>query len=113
MKYSNYTIWLLLVLCVSCSQEKKSIHKYFDFDGLIDDQVSQLSQRMRVLDKAADVSGNKSDSTFLPSDKGWQQELEIFRELEAINKPAFQQAYQVEDSLKDSKSNRSFTDCRA
>ena len=93
------------LLVVACSQEHKSNKKYFDFDGLIDDQVSQLSQRVRVLDKMADMSGVKSDSTFLPSSKGWESELEIFRELEIINRPAYQKIYTVEDGLEDTKSN--------
>jgi len=37
--------------------------------------------------------------------KGWETELEIFRELEKINKPAFRKAYTITDSLKDTKSN--------
>ena len=61
---------------------------------------------MRVLDKVADMGGLKSDTTFLPSGKGWESELEIFRELETINKPTYQKVYKVEDSMEDTKSNR-------
>lgn len=106
MKIDTFVRWALTVfLAAACSQEQKSTHKYFDFDRLIDDQISQLSQRMRVLDKEAAMSDVKSDSTFLPSGKGWESELEIFRELEIINKPAYQMAYKVEDPVEDTKSN--------
>ncbi len=93
------------LLVVACSQENKSNNKYFDFDGLIDDQISQLSQHMRVLGKIAEMSDGKSDTTFLPSRKGWASELEIFRELEILNRPTYQKVYKVEDSMEDSKSN--------
>ena len=106
MKTTTLLAWAITAfLAGACSQKKISADKYFDFDGLIDDQISQLSQRMRVLDKVADMGGLKSDTTFLPSGKGWESELEIFRELETINKPTYQKVYKVEDSMEDTKSN--------
>lgn len=106
MKTSPYGNWLLLFFfTVACSQDQKSTHIYFDFEGLIDDQINQLSQRCRVLDKMADMDGVKSDSTFLPSTKGWTTELEIFRELELINKPTYKDAYAITDPVEDTKSN--------
>ncbi len=97
--------FVALLFIAACSQEQKSNQKYFDFDRLIDDQISELSQRKRVLDKMADMEGSKSDTTFLPSSEGWYTELEIFRELENINKPAYRKAYSLTDSIKDTKSN--------
>ena len=95
----------LFFLAIACTQEQKSIQKYFDFDGLIDDQISQLSQRGRVLEKVAAMARDQTDSTFLPSVKGWESELEIFRDLEMINKPAYRDVYRIEDPLEDTKSN--------
>ncbi len=105
MKTVNRGRWLLLILLAGCSQEKKSTEKYFDFDGLIDNQISQLSQRMRVLEKITEMSGISSDTTFLPSVKGWGSELEIFRQLEIINKPIYREVYKVEDPVEDPNSN--------
>jgi hypothetical protein len=105
MKIINYVNCILIFLLAACSQEQKISEKYFDFDGLIDEQISQLSQRMRVLDKIAEMSGISSDTTFLPSVKGWGSELEIFRQLEIINKPIYRDVYRVEDPLEDPKSN--------
>jgi hypothetical protein len=96
---------LLLFIAAACSPEQTPTNKFFDFDGLVDEQISQLSQRMRVLDKVAKMSTVHSDTTFLPSAKGWESELEIFRQLETFNKPTFQSVYRVEDPVKDSKSN--------
>jgi len=89
----------------ACNEGQKSTEKLFNFDGLIDDQISQLSQRARVVDKASELDGEKSDSTFLPSSKGWGDELWAFRQLELINKPAYRNVYKVEDPVKDSRSN--------
>ncbi len=104
MKKTIYGSFLLFLL-LTCSQEQKSTQKYFDFTGLIEDQVSQLSQRCRVLDKTAAMGDEKSDSTFLPSLSGWATELEIFRDLELINKPTFKGEYVITDPLDDTKSN--------
>ncbi len=95
----------MLFIGAACSPEQTSTKKFFDFDGLVDDQVSQLSQRMRVLDKVAQMSNVHSDTTFLPSVNGWESELEIFRQLETFNKPTFQNVYRIEDPVKDSRSN--------
>lgn len=96
---------LLFSLVAACSPEEKATTKFFDFDGLINEQISQLSQRMRVLDKEARMSTTESDTAFLPSVKGWESELEIFRQLETLNKPTFQSVYRIEDSVKDTRSN--------
>ncbi|MDD1444080.1 hypothetical protein MEO93_27805 [Dolichospermum sp. ST_sed3] len=98
--------WMFLfLLAAACSQEQKTTKKFFDFDGLIDEQVSQLSQRMRVLDKVANMGKTRSDTTFLPSFKGWESELEIFRQLETFNRPTYQNVYRIEDPVEDSRSN--------
>lgn len=96
---------LLLLLFGSCSQQEKSSDKIYDFENLIDHQVSQLSQQARVLGKTSQVSGTKSDTTFLPSGAGWRSELEVFRELEIINKPIYRNEYSIQDPVKDTQSN--------
>ncbi len=96
---------ILFLLSGACSEKPKSSEKYFDFDGLLEDQIDQLSQRSRVLDKMVDMGGEKSDSTFLPSGAGWNSELEIFRNLELINRPTYKGAYAIADPLADAKSN--------
>jgi hypothetical protein len=106
MKTIRYRSWLFLFfLTAACTNKPQINEKYFDFEGLVEDQVNQLSQRSRVLDKMANLNGEESDSTFLPSMKGWTEELEVFRELELINKPTYRDAYATQDPLDDPKSN--------
>ena len=92
-------------MLAACSTKQKSTEKYFDFDGLVDKQISELSQRKRVLDKTAHVNGNISDTTMVPDTQGWEAELDLFRQLEILNKPIHHDAYKVIGPLKDPKSN--------
>lgn len=103
----NKTIWAGWLLCVlaACAPEQTSGPLLFDFDKLIDDQVSQLSQRRRVIEKVANVKGQHSDSTYIPSTEGWMRELEIFRKLSVANLSAYRKLYQVTDGVKDKHSN--------
>ena len=106
MKKVKWGRWVLLYfLAAACTQEQASTKKFFDFDGLIDDQISELGQNGRVLEKTSSMAHEHLDSTFLPSAKGWESELEIFRDLEMSNKPAYRNAYRMDDLLKDPKSN--------
>ena len=92
-------------MLAACSSKQKSSEKYFDFDGLINAQISELSERKRVLDKSAQLKGVQSDTTFVPDTEGWEAELDLFRQLEVLNKPTHQKTYRVEGPLDDSKSN--------
>src|SRR3954466_1241771 len=92
---------LLLGLLAACGEEKKSTNKYFDFDKLIDDQIVLLVDGQRQLTKAASLGGAPKDTVFQPSKHGWERELEAFRLLETINKPAFQQSYKIADAVED------------
>lgn len=96
---------LPLLLVLACADADKAGPKYFDFDRFIDDQVNELSQRRRVLEKSAAVNGHQTDSTFIPSLEIWNAEMEIFRQLDMINLPAYQKFYTLEDPVKDNRSN--------
>ncbi len=98
--------WILLLLWAgACAQEKQPTVKFFDFQGLIDEQVRQLSQHGRALDKTSQVKDTHSDSTYVPTQDDWAAELELFIQLENINKPSFKSGYQIKDPVKDTKSN--------
>jgi hypothetical protein len=92
-------------MCSGCRQEVISTEKILDFQVLIDQQVDQLSKQQRHLSKKAGMNQLESDSVFLPTRLIWARELEIFRELELINKPAYKNAYAMEDGVDDPSSN--------
>jgi hypothetical protein len=97
--------WIVILFCVACNHAPVSTQKFFDFDGLIDDQVEQLDQSRGVLEKSVKMGLNGTDSTYVPSAKGWESELEIFRDLEIINRPTYRDAYKLDDPLPDIASN--------
>ncbi|CAN5396062.1 hypothetical protein BH10BAC4_BH10BAC4_01310 [soil metagenome] len=97
--------WVLLLLMATCSHEQKITAKTFDFEHLINEQVNELSQRGRILDKTGKVSNKKSDTTFVPTKSAWQAELEIFQQLNDINRLVGRSKYKITDPLEDTKSN--------
>ncbi len=97
--------WVLLALMAACAEEKKSTNKYFDFDKLLDQQITLLTEQKRMLVKSASLGDAPQDTVFQPSKQGWERELEGFRLLETINKPAFQKSYKVADAIEDPASN--------
>ena len=101
---SRVVIFLSL-LSVACSNEQKAVPKFYDFEGLINEQVSQLNLHKRTLNKSAMVKGLESDSSYLPSGKGWETELEVFRQMEMLNKPNYRSDYKIVDPVKDIRSN--------
>jgi hypothetical protein len=105
MRVMKPGVWLLVFLLGACTQEQTVTKKYFDFDKLIDEQISLLAGQHRTLVKAASLGAAPKDSVFRPSKQGWERELEAFRLLENINKPAFQNLYTVQDALADPQSN--------
>ncbi|HQQ98280.1 MAG TPA: hypothetical protein PLX35_13510 [Cyclobacteriaceae bacterium] len=100
-------VWLLFVYAVITGCQQTTIHteKILDVRGMIDQQVDQLSSQQRHLTKVAVMDQNQSDSTFLPTRSIWARELEIFLELELINKPAYKNTYALQDSIDDPSSN--------
>lgn len=101
------------LLLVCCSQKKRNRTVYYPMDSLMTEQVNYLSASTATVRKIT-VLGEKSDTVLVaPKDsKGWIKELDIFRELDAINKPIYLGKYTVEEDLSDSRSNlkiRSFT----
>lgn len=96
---------ILILAFGSCTPEKSTGKGIFNFDSLLNEQISALSQRMRVVDKITMMDGVKSDSTFIPSEIGWTRELEVFRQLGSANKPADRSTYTYTDFAKDERSN--------
>ncbi|MBY0436474.1 MAG: hypothetical protein K2U26_20465 [Cyclobacteriaceae bacterium] len=97
-------VWVLL-LFASCTEKTNRVVNVINFDSLLEVQVQQLSQRKRVLDKTASLSGTESDTTLVPSTQVWEAELEIFKQLQNVNKPTYKDAYVLTDGIADANSN--------
>ena len=79
--------------------------KLFNIDSLVSEQVNLLSSRKPTLRKEA-VLGNSADHVeYVPDSVGWMKELDIFRQLDAINKSINKSKYLIDDGLYDPGSN--------
>ena len=101
--YAIISIPIFLSACSPTVKENQST--YFNFDSLIRSQVSTLLKAKATLIKTVYIS-NKIDSTsFQPDSTQWIYELEVFSQLQLINKPTFANVYEIKDGVDDPNSN--------
>jgi hypothetical protein len=103
-------ILFLVTSCVfifsSCNRANQKYDKaYFDFDSLINVQVSELVKVKMMIKKKSIVNGKSDDSSFVPDSLKLANELDIFRQVDLINKPLFRKSYEIRVGEKDTKSN--------
>jgi hypothetical protein len=73
-------------------KQQKSIHTYYDIDGLVEEQLLMLDSINPSLFKTATINGVQEKTVFTPTDSIWRKELEIFRSAD-INKPRLINSY--------------------
>jgi hypothetical protein len=92
-------------LLAGCTNEANDL-VIFPIDSLVSEQVNYLAERGARLEKEASIQGKKSSNSYTPSDtSAWNHELNIFRQLNVINKPTNKTLYIVDDGLFDPRSN--------
>ncbi|MFZ5999661.1 MAG: hypothetical protein ACOYW3_04065 [Bacteroidota bacterium] len=80
-----------------CAMKNAKYDKAFvDIDSLVNQQVASLVAANASLEKKAALGKDESVASFTPDSTGWSHELELFRQLDAINKPSFREGYNVE-----------------
>lgn len=108
-----FAFLLAISFLISCQKAPESTTLYYPIDSLIQSQVNYLAQSKAILNKKAEIDGKEETSSFTPIDSAaWAHELDIFSELEIINKPIHAGNYRTENGLKDTNSNltiKSFT----
>ena len=102
-----------MLIFSACNREKQEYNKaYFDFDSLINVQVKELINANITLSKVSVINGKKDSSLFVPDSLKLANELDVFRQLDLINKPLYRSSYEVKEGEKDTRSNlliRSYT----
>jgi hypothetical protein len=89
----------------SCEETKRDAGLY-PMDSIVSSQVVYLSKNRARLQKIAILGSDQDTTTFVPKDSlAWSNELEIFHQLEMINKPLNRGSYLVDDNLYDPGSN--------
>jgi hypothetical protein len=100
-------------LLSACNRTSLQYDKaYFDFDSLINVQISSLQKAQPTISKKSVINGKEDDSSFTTDSLKLSNELDVFRQLDLINKPLYRNAYEIKDGEKDTKSNlliRSYT----
>ncbi|HEY0651541.1 MAG TPA: hypothetical protein VGD65_00385 [Chryseosolibacter sp.] len=103
--FTYLLIFTVLIAVVSgCSTESET-SKLYDVDSLLNTQVKILANGRSRLQKQA-LLGDETDMlTYIPDSAAWNRELDVFRQLEAMNKPVHRTKYLVDDNLFDPGSN--------
>jgi hypothetical protein len=99
-------ILLLLILVASCEEKTKRQTIYYPVDSLVTAQIRFLAAGEAQVHKTTAL-GAEDNATLLTlkDTTQWIKELGVFRELDIINKPVNKNMYEVQDGLKDSRSN--------
>jgi hypothetical protein len=97
---------LLLLVGASCApSSRKAESPELNIDTLLARQVRMLAEGQVTLTKSADVSSNRTDTTFVPDYSEWQSELEVFSTLGILDERLYQGTYRIEDPVDDPHSN--------
>lgn len=94
---------LIFLSLASCRESEKKADSYFD--SLINSQIKTLTEAKAAITKSATVDGKEDKTAFTPDSIAWENELEIFRQLSAYERPAYREVYVMKDGVKDLQSN--------
>lgn len=80
--------WIFSLALLGCRQQTTEYDKpYLDVDSLVNRQVNRLVARKAHLRKTAVVGGLRDEQRWQPDSTQWANELDVFRQLDAINRP--------------------------
>lgn len=97
---------LAVVLFSSCVKKRSETTYYYALDSLLSAQTKFLSGVKATLTKEASLNNKSETKSYIPvSDTAWIHELDVFAELNDINKPANVGKYRTERGVKDPNSN--------
>ncbi len=100
---------LVCCLAVSCTTQRQKKQSIYNIDSLIAMQVDRLLFYKASVNKKTSLNDVEEITTTVPATASeWKNELDIFMELDAINKPNYKEAYKVE-TYADPKSNLKVT----
>lgn len=95
----------LLMVLQSCNTRRESAALY-PIDSLVAAQIVLLTEANAELQKEVYMKGDQDTISYTPKDTSeWVKELDIFRQLGAMNKPISRNSYNIEDGLPDPSSN--------
>jgi hypothetical protein len=102
--FSGTMIIVSAFIFLAC-QDNTRTSKLFNIDSLVTQQVTFLSIGKPKLTKEAFLGSSHDQVEYVPDSVGWSKELDIFRQLETMNKPINKTKYLIDDGLYDPGSN--------
>ena len=106
-------VFVLIGVFPSCKQEHH-ITSYYQVDSLLRDQIQLLTNTPLYLQKEAWVNSAHQDTLMASLDSAtWSNELEMFTEIDWINRPINQGGYTILDEQNDPYSNLIIREYRA
>lgn len=85
---------LLFLLLAACGTPPTgSLPQRPNMDSLLNRQIELLLHHKALLIKSARLNGTASNTTYRPDSVQWQKEMDVFRSLSLLNKPAFLRGY--------------------
>jgi len=103
MPKSLFGFLFVAVLISGCQNNKLENQNYFD--SLVTSTTDYLVKNKAQLNKHSAIRQKQDTATFQPDSIGWSSELDVFRQLNAFQLPAYRDKYQFTDGIKDSQSN--------
>jgi hypothetical protein len=90
----------------SCESALAPGDGYFPIDSLLDQQIGVLLKRNAALHKLTTLGSESTPVDITPADEQeWNDQLDVFRDLNMINRYTDSNAYLVQDNLPDERSN--------
>jgi len=109
---AQFLALMTVQVLMSCSDRKSEQRKaFYNLDSLVAFQVDHLKGRYE-LNKLVEIDGKKEATRFVPDSTQWANELDIFRQIEQVNKAAFRDAYVVNE-IRDTNSNLTVREIKA
>jgi hypothetical protein len=100
-----------VIFLSSCSEQKAvSTKTFYNIDSLVNSQVQSLGNHELV--KTVEINGKQEQTRFVPDSLQWTNELDIFMQIDQVNKASFRDAYIVSDS-RDTNSNLTLREIKA
>jgi hypothetical protein len=96
----------MIVFLSSCEDKQRATKYYYAVDSILHEQTNFLAKSKARLTKEAFINSKRETKSYTPkSDTAWSYELDVFAELNDINKPTNMGKYRTEQGLKDANSN--------
>lgn len=109
-------ILVLAVAIAACTQKAETVSNpktaFSNMDSLVDAQLNLLKKSKPELHKLVEKDGKTEEVKFVPDSAEWANELNMFRQLDMVNKASFRDAYVVTDA-RDTNSNLKVREVKA